>query len=93
MSEPYSIKGTIRFIGVTQQVSEKFKKRTVVITNEDEKYPQHVPIDFVQDKCDVLDNFSVGDEATVNFNIRGNEYKDKYFVSLNGWKIESPEAF
>lgn len=93
MSEKYDIKGTIHLIGDVQQVSEKFKKRTVVITTPDEKYPQSIPIDFVQDKCVLLDDFSVGDEATISFNLRGSEYKDKFYVNLTGWKIEAGEAF
>ena len=93
MSEKYDIKGTIHLIGEVQQVSEKFKKRTVVITTKEEKYPQSVPIDFVQDKCVLLDDFSVGDEATISFNLRGSEYNGKYFVNLTGWKIDKAEPF
>lgn len=68
-----------------------FKKRLVVVETS-EQYAQKVPIDFVQDKCSVLDNYKVGDNVTVSINIRGNEYQGKYYVSLNGWKINKSET-
>jgi hypothetical protein len=88
MSNTYEIKGSVKFIGEEQQVSDKFKKRTLVVTTPDGKYPQHVPVDFTQDKCALLDDLLVGDEVNVFFNIRGSEYKDKYYVNLTGWKID-----
>ena len=63
-----------------------FKKRTIVIETS-ESYPQKVAIDFVQDKCTILDNYKIGDVVNVGINVRGNEYQGKYYVSLNGWKI------
>ena len=68
-----------------------FKKRTLVVES-DEQYKQQIPIDFVQDKTSVLDNYKVGDEVKVSINIRGNHYNGKYYVSLNGWRIEKLTA-
>ena len=68
-----------------------FKKRTIVIATN-EQYVQHIPIDFVQDKCDILDGYKVGQEVKVSINIRGNEYNGKFYVSLNGWRIEKVEG-
>ena len=41
---------------------KEFKKRELVVTT-DEQYPQSVLIEFVQDKCDLLNNFKVGDKV------------------------------
>jgi len=81
--------GKIIVLGDTQIVGSAgtFKKRTVVIAT-DEQYSQSIPIDFVQDKCDLLNSYSIGQEVKVSVNIRGNEYNGKYYVSLNGWRIE-----
>jgi hypothetical protein len=51
-----------------------------------------VPLDFVQDKCDLLDKFTIGQEVTIGYNIRGNEYNNKYYVSLNGWQIKANDT-
>ncbi len=64
-----------------------FKKRLVVIAT-DEQYSQLLGIDFVQDKTSLLDNYKIGDSVKVSTNIRGQEYKGKYYVSLQGWRIE-----
>ena len=93
MSEKYELKGTVKIIKDTEQVSDKFKKRTVVITTPDEKYPQDVAVEFTQDNCAKLDAVSLGEEVTVTFNIRGSEYKGRHFVNLSGWKIEPASPF
>ena len=69
------ISGKVHFIGETLIVGSAgtFKKRQIVIAT-DEQYVQHVPIDFTQDKCDVLNNYSIGDAVRVSVNVRGNEY-------------------
>jgi hypothetical protein len=40
----YKVKGLIKVIGETVQVTEKFSKREIVITVEDAKYPQHITL-------------------------------------------------
>lgn len=67
-----------------------FKKRTLVVET-DEQYKQSIPIDFVQDKTNILDSYKIGDSVVVGINIRGNEYNGKYYVSLNGWKINKQD--
>ena len=52
------ILGRVKVINPTQQVSATFKKRELVVTT-DEQYPQHIIMDFVQDKTDILDQFNV----------------------------------
>ena len=86
------IAGKIKVINPTKEVSDTFKKRELVVTTE-EQYPQHILIDFIQDKCAVLDSYNVGDAVSVSINVRGKEYTNKngevsYFNQLQGWKIE-----
>lgn len=78
--------GTVKEIFETQTFESGFQKRELVITTQ-EQYPQDVKLEFVQDKIDLLDRYNVGDLVKVGFNIRGNEFKGKYYVSLQGWKI------
>lgn len=73
-----------------------FRKREVVITT-DEQYPQHILIEFTQDKCDLLNNYQVGEPVKVSINLRGREWvnpqgETKYFNSIQGWRIEKPQA-
>lgn len=87
------ILGKIKELGETMTVGSTgtFRKRTVVISTN-EQYVQHIPIDFVQDKCDILNSYKEEEEVKISVNVRGNEYNGKYYVSLNGWRIERLSA-
>jgi hypothetical protein len=85
------ILGKIKVINPEQQVSATFKKRELVVTTEDQ-YPQHILIEFSQDKCDLLNNFKVGQNVNVGINLRGRSWlnpqgEEKFFNSIQGWKI------
>ena len=88
------IQGKIKLIGETQSVgSNGFRKRELVVTTE-EQYPQHLSIDFVQDKTDLLNNFQIGQPVKVGINLRGREWTSpqgdiKHFNSIQGWRIDS----
>jgi hypothetical protein len=86
------ISGTVKTINPEQQVSASFKKRELVVTTS-EQYPQHILIEFTQDKCDLLSSFRQGEEVKVSINLRGREWvnpqgETRYFNSIQGWKIE-----
>ena len=36
---------------------------------------------------------SIGQEVTVHFNLRGNEYNGKYYVNLQAWRLDKGEGF
>ena len=86
--------GKIKLINETQTFgSNGFRKRELVVTT-DEQYPQMIMIEFVQDKCDILNNYAVGQDVKVSINLRGREWinpqgEAKYFNSVQGWRIEN----
>ena len=86
--------GKVKLIGEVQTFgSNGFRKRELVVTT-DEQYPQMIMIEFVQDKCDLLTSYSVGQDVKVSINLRGREWinpqgEAKYFNSVQGWRIES----
>lgn len=86
------IQGTIKEIRNTETVgSNNFKKRDLIlVTNE--QYPQTLCIQFVQDKCSILDSFGSGEMVTVSINLRGKEWVNQkgetvYFNTIQGWRI------
>lgn len=86
------VSGRVKVISAAQQVSPTFKKRELVVTTE-EQYPQHIMVEFTQDKCDLLDSYQVGEPVKVSINLRGREWvspqgETKYFNSIQGWRIE-----
>ena len=88
----YEATGKIKVKFDTQTFPSGFSKREFVITTGDENYPQDIKFELIKDKCSWLDNFEQGQDVTVNFDIRGNEYKGKYYVNLNCWKIVGSES-
>ena len=91
------VTGKIKKIDETKTFgSNGFRKREMVITT-DEQYPQMLMIEFIQDKCDLLDSFNVGEDVKVSINLRGREWinpegEAKYFNSITGWRIEKLAA-
>ena len=88
--------GKVKVINPEQQVSASFKKRELVVTTE-EQNPQHIMIEFTQDKTDLLNQYNVGEQVKVSINIRGREWvspqgETKYFNSIQGWRIEKMQA-
>lgn len=87
------VTGKLKFKFETKQVSDKFKVREfIIITDYDGDYPQSILMQTTQDKCDILDNYKVGDIIDVMFNLRGREWTNpegqvKYFNSIDAWKI------
>lgn len=88
------ITGTLKVKNDEVQVSDKFKKREFVITDNSSQYPQFIQFQLTQDRCSLLENYKLGDELKVFFNIRGREWKNpqgeiKYFNSLEAWRLEA----
>jgi single-strand DNA-binding protein len=93
----FDVVGKLHVAYETKQVSAKFTKREFVVEVPDGKYPQMVSFQLTGDRCSVLDDFKVGDQVRVTFNLRGREWKSpqgetKYFNSLDVWKLEAARA-
>ncbi len=91
------VQGRIKMIGETQTFgSNGFRKREVVVTTE-EQYPQHIMVEFIQDKTDLLNNYQVGQQVKISINLRGREWvnpqgETKYFNSIQGWRIDALQS-
>lgn len=87
------VTGKIKQIDETKTFGNNgFRKREVIITTN-EQYPQFLLIEFIQDKCDLLNSYSVGEDVKISINLRGREWINpegvaKYFNAIQGWKIE-----
>ena len=90
MSEIKTVSGTVERIGEVEEVgSNGFTKRLLVIEVEDGQYSQKIPVEALKDKTSLFDGLNVGDMVTAYVNMRGSEWKDRVFLSLNCWKIET----
>lgn len=80
----------------TQEISEKFKKREFVIEFQDNpnlSFSESIKFQLTQDRCELMDNYQVGQDLKVSFNLRGRRWekdgKVSYFTNLEAWRIES----
>ena len=93
------VQGKIKLKKDTQSfgsAENPFLKRELIVTT-DEQYPQDIMIEFVQDKCALIDSYNVGQDVKVSINLRGREWinpqgEAKYFNSIQGWRIEQLET-
>ena len=92
------ITGKILEISPTVNITETFRKREFVIEYaENSQYPELIKFEAIQDKCDLLDNYSVGADLAVDFNLKGRKWTNpqgevKYFNSLQAWRLSAPQA-
>ena len=91
------VTGKIKKIDETKTYGASGFRKRELVTETNEQYPQPLLIEFVQDKCDILDKYKVGDDVKVSINLRGREWinpegKAVYFNSIQGWRIEKTEG-
>jgi Protein of unknown function (DUF3127). len=90
----YEFTGTVKKVGDVQMVgSNGFSKRELIVTSEEERYPQVVAFEFLKERAEQLDAVKENERVTVRFDISGREWTSpdgtvKYFNSLRGWKVE-----
>lgn len=84
----YELEGTVHKIFDTQTFASGFSKREFVVEVPDGNYTQQIKLEAVKDKAALLDGVSEGDQVKVTFDLRGNEYKERFYVNLVAWKLE-----
>lgn len=88
----YKATGRLHKVFDTEQKSASFQAREFVIEVADGKFPQMVKFQLTQDKCSLIDDYSEGEEISVDFDLRGREWNEKYFTNLNAWRIARAES-
>lgn len=79
----YEATGKIHYIGDIKEFNDgAFKKRELVILIQSGQFENILVLEAIQDKCNILDNFKLGDEVQVSFFISGN--KNPYKKTLDG---------
>jgi hypothetical protein len=92
MAQTFELEGTLKQLFDTQTFASGFAKREFVVEVPDGKYPQMLKFECVKDKISMLEGVKIGDPVKVAFDIRGSEYKERFYVNLNAWKITKGEG-
>ena len=76
------VSGKIKWLDETKTYGNNgFRKREVVATTE-EQYPQHILVEFIQDKCDLLNAFQVHKNSHKNPNFIDDNLNDLLMASM-----------
>ncbi len=92
----FEITGRLVAVYDTLQRTETFKTREFVIEKSDDLggriITNYIKFQCVQDRTNLPDGKSLGDEVKVYFNLRGTKWvkdgKENYFTNLDAWRIE-----
>jgi len=85
----HKLKGKLILKSEPRQITDKFRVMDFVIQTPDEKYPQSIQFQVMNDRIQEMDKFTIGEEVEVSFDVRGREHNGKYYNTLNAYKIES----
>lgn len=87
MSNPIIV-GDVHLIEPTRTFGQKgFRKRVLVLEQSNGKFTNYIPLEFIQDGCDKVDDLAVGDKISVTYRLAGRKWqKDpssevKFFLS------------
>lgn len=83
-----TIRGIVHVIEETKTFGQKgFRKRTVVLEQNNGRFASYIPLEFIGDACDSVDAMNLGDDVTVTYRLSGRKWQRdpqsevKYFLS------------
>ncbi len=95
MNGDSKITGVVHLIEETKTFGAKgFRKRLVVLEQDNGRFVNYIPLDFIQDACDSVDDLAIGDEITVQYRLSGRKWQRdpqsevKYFLSAEALGFE-----
>jgi hypothetical protein len=87
MSNP-TIRGTVHLIEETKSFGQKgFRKRLVVLEQNNGRFTNYIPLEFTNDACDSADGLKQGDDVTITYRLTGRKWQRdpmsevKYFLT------------
>ena len=90
MKDP-TVRGVVHLVEETKTFGQKgFRKRLVVLEQSKGTFTNFIPVEFVKDGCDAVDDLNVGDEIEVTYRLSGRRWQrdasseTKYFLSAEG---------
>ncbi|MCH2130498.1 MAG: DUF3127 domain-containing protein [Pirellulaceae bacterium] len=93
MSDPI-VRGIVHVVEETKTYGRNdFRKRLVVLEQDTGRFPNYVPVHFIQEGCDSVDQLNVGDEVDITYRLSGRKWQRdeqsevKFFLNAEGSKF------
>lgn len=87
MSEA-KVRGHVHLVEETKTFGQKgFRKRLVVLEQDNGRFQNFIPVEFIQDSCDQVNDLKVGDEIEISYRLGGRKWQRdpasevKFFLS------------
>lgn len=94
MSNP-SVTGVIHVIEETKTFGQKgFRKRLVVLEQDNGRFTNYLPMEFIQDGCDTVDELKIGQKVEMTYRLSGRKWQRdpqsevKYFLSAEAMSFK-----
>jgi len=88
-----SVKGKLsRKLNIESGVSKagkEWKKQSFLLDTGSQYNPEICFQLFGEEKIEILNHHSEGDQVEVSFNLSSKEYNGRYFHNIDAWRIES----
>ena len=82
------IRGTVHLLDDTKTYGQNgFRKRLIVIEQDNGRFTNYIPLEFIQDLCDTVDEVNVGDELEISYRLSDRKWQRdassevKYFLN------------
>ncbi len=82
------IRGVVHLVEPTKTFGQKgFRKRLVVIEQDNGRFTNFIPLDFIGDACDKVEGLKAGEEIEADYRLSGRKWQRdpdsevKYFLS------------
>lgn len=82
------VRGIVHLVEETKTYGQKgFQKRLVVLEQDNGRFPNFIPLEFIRDNCESADDLKVGDDVEISYQLSGRKWqKDpnsevKFFLS------------
>ena len=95
MSQSYEMIGTVKVVMEPMTFASGFTKREFVITTEDDRFPQMVKFQTVNERCALVAGLVPNDRVKVRFDIRGTlstKNGERYFVDLQAFQVDKMDG-
>ena len=82
------LKAKVKEIKELQQITDNFKKQTVIVEYKEKEKIKLLTLDFINDNIEKIKFLNLGITYNFKFNLNCNESKGKYYLSANCWYVE-----
>lgn len=87
--------GAVHFIDETREYGQRgFRKRMVVLVEENDRFPSYVPFELIQANCELADDLEIGDQVEITYRLSGRKWQRdeksevKYFLSAEAIALQ-----